>query len=190
MYAVIETGGRQYRVQLGQVFQVEKLDGEIGTEIKLDKVLFFAKNSDQSDSNPSQIWLGKPYLPGAAVQTQVVGQGRGEKLLIVKMKRRKGYRKTQGHRQYYTQLLVTTIDNGAGEKTILSAEDKNKKLSTWQSHLKAWGEQPQPKQKVWHDQPQSKEKKAEVKAAAPKAAAPEKKAHAKPAAKKTAAKKK
>ncbi len=172
MYAVIETGGKQYRVQPGQVLQVEKLDGEMGSEIKLDKVLFFAKNNSAENNATSQIWLGKPYLQGASVQTQVVGQGRGEKILIVKMKRRKQYRKTQGHRQYYTQLLVTSIDNGAGEKVTLSAEEKKNKLNTFQSHLKAWGEQPQPKVRTHpSNKTASDEVKAEAKAAPKKAAA-------------------
>jgi len=135
MYAVIETGGKQYRVQPGDVVQVEKLDGKIGAPIKFGQILFVSRPGDTN----SEIWLGKPYLNGASVATEVVGQGRGEKILIVKMKRRKQYRRTQGHRQEYTQVLVTAIDNGAGQKAEISAEDKKNRLSKFHSQLKPKG---------------------------------------------------
>src|SRR5947209_3115458 len=136
MYAVIETGGKQYRVHPGDALQLEKLDGKIGASLKFDQVLFLSK----ADAENAQITLGKPYISGATVQAEVVGQGRGEKILIVKMKRRKQYRRTQGHRQNYTQLLVTAVDSGAGEKLILSDADKKAKLGKFQSHLKPKGE--------------------------------------------------
>jgi hypothetical protein len=85
------------------------------------------------------VWVGKPYLSGAAVQAEIVGQGRDEKILIIKMKRRKQYRRTQGHRQYQTQLLVTGVDNGAGEKLALSDADKQAKLSKFHTQLKPKG---------------------------------------------------
>ncbi len=135
MYAVIESGGKQYRVQPGDFFQVEKLDGEVGTSIKFDQVLFLSK----ADPEKAQITLGKPYVTGANVQAEVVGQGRGDKILIIKMKRRKQYRRTQGHRQYYTQVIVTSVDSGSGETSVLSAADKKEKLAKFQSHLKAKG---------------------------------------------------
>jgi large subunit ribosomal protein L21 len=135
MYAVIETGGKQYRVQPGDFIQVEKLDGAVGASLKFDQVLFLSKG-DQESSN---VVLGKPLINGASVQAEVVGQGRGEKILIIKMKRRKQYRRTQGHRQNYTQILVTAVDSGSGEKLELSADDKKAKLSKFQSHLKPKG---------------------------------------------------
>jgi large subunit ribosomal protein L21 len=135
MYAVISTGGKQYRVQAGDIVQVEKLEGEVGVAVTFDKVLLCGKPSAES----SQIWLGKPLLSGATVQAEVVGQGRGEKILIVKMKRRKQYRRTQGHRQNYTQLLVTGVANGAGETVNLSDTDKKATLGKFQSHLKDKG---------------------------------------------------
>ncbi len=134
MYAVIETGGKQYRVQTGDVVQVEKLDGEVGASLKFDQVLFLSK----ADPENAQITIGKPYVTGASVQAEVVGQGRGDKLLIVKMKRRKQYRRTQGHRQDYTQFLITGIENGS-DHVQLSSEEKLLKLSKFQSHLKAKG---------------------------------------------------
>jgi large subunit ribosomal protein L21 len=135
MYAVIETGGKQYRVQPGDVIQVEKLDGDVGSSLKFDQVLFFSKG----DADNASVVLGKPYISGANVQVEVVGQGRGDKILIVKMKRRKQYRRTQGHRQDYTQVLVTSVDSGSGDKNALTAEEKKTKLSKFQTHLKPKG---------------------------------------------------
>lgn len=135
MYAVIETGGKQYRVQPGDIFQVEKLEGDVGSAVTFENVLLLSK----ANGEDAQIWLGKPLVSGAKVQAEIVGQGRGEKLMIVKMKRRKQYRRTQGHRQNYTQLIVTAVDNGAGEKLALAANDKKAKLGKFQSHLKAKG---------------------------------------------------
>lgn len=135
MYAVIETGGKQYRVQTGDVVQVEKLEGDVGGSVKFDQVLFLSKPNSEN----SQIWVGKPLVSGASVEGEIVGQGRGDKILIIKMKRRKQYRRTQGHRQNYTQLLITSIDNGSGEKVTLDATAKKARLSKFQSHLKPKG---------------------------------------------------
>jgi large subunit ribosomal protein L21 len=135
MYAVIETGGKQYRVQPGDIIQVEKLEGDSGSTMKFDQILFFSEGSADS----AKITLGKPYISGASVHAEVVGQGRGDKILIIKMKRRKQYRRTQGHRQEYTQILVTGMENGAGVKTTLSDEDKKAKMQAFQSHLKPKG---------------------------------------------------
>ena len=141
MYAVIATGGKQYRVQPGDILEVEKLEGDVGSSVKFDQVLFASKGGEAG-----QIWLGKPTLSGASVQAEIVGQGRGEKIVIVKMKRRKQYRRTQGHRQWLTQLLVTGVDSGAGEKASLSSEDKQKKMSTFRTSLTPKGEAFTPKQ--------------------------------------------
>lgn len=135
MYAVIETGGKQYRVQPGTIIQVEKLEAERGKNVSFDNVLFLSAQNQEA----AQIWMGKPYVSGAKVQAEVVGAGRGDKILIIKMKRRKQYRRTQGHRQEQTQLLVTSVDNGAGGKAELSATDKKAVLTKFQSHLKPKG---------------------------------------------------
>jgi large subunit ribosomal protein L21 len=174
-YAVVETGGKQYRVQAGDVFQVEKLEGEVGSSVKFDRVLLLSK----AGADNSQIWLAKPLVSGAAVQTEIVGQGRGEKILIIKMKRRKQYRRTQGHRQSYTQLLVTGIDNGAGEKMSLDESAMKEKLAKFQSHLKAKGEAFTPKTLG------SRKRLAAAAAASPKKAEKAPKAAAAPKAKKT-----
>ena len=135
MYAVIQTGGKQYKVSPGEVVQVEKLEGEIGSATKFSEVLLVAKPGDSATT----IWLGKPTLNGAIVDAQIVGQGRGNKEIIIKMKRRKQYRRTQGHRQDLTQLLVLGVSNGSGEKLELSASEKETSLNAFTSHLKPKG---------------------------------------------------
>ncbi|MEN9722326.1 MAG: ribosomal protein [Pseudomonadota bacterium] len=164
MYAVIETGGKQYRVAPGDLIQVEKLDGDQGSKIKFEKVLFASKGAADS----AQVWLGKPYLSGAAVEAEVLAQGRGEKVLIVKMKRRKQYRRTQGHRQELTQLLITGVSNGAGETATLSDSDKKAKLAKFTNPLKAKGLAKTPKTLGSRKRLSAAVK---TKAAAPKAAA-------------------
>ena len=140
-YAVIETGGKQYRVQPGDIIQVEMLDGDVGTAMKFDRVLFMSKG----DQENAQVWLGKHYLNGATVQAEVVAQGRGDKILIIKMKRRKQYRRTQGHRQPLTELLVTAVDNGSGENSLLDDSAKKDRLNKFHTQLKEKGQPFTPK---------------------------------------------
>lgn len=101
MYAVIETGGKQYRVAPGDTVRVEKLDVEAGKSISLDKVLLIQDDKD--------IRIGKPTVEGAKVKAKVISHGRGEKVRIFKMKRRKHYRNQAGHRQDFTELEITSI---------------------------------------------------------------------------------
>lgn len=101
MYAVIQSGGKQYRVAEGDTLRVEKLVAEAGADIALDKVLMVADGD--------QIKVGKPFLEGGKVMARVVGQGRGAKVKIVKFLRRKHHLKRAGHRQSYTELTVTGI---------------------------------------------------------------------------------
>ena len=101
MYAVVKTGGKQYRVSAGTKIKVEQLAADVGSEVTLDQVLMIA-----GDGN---VRLGSPMLSGAAVKAKVVAQGRGEKVQIYKMRRRKHYRKSQGHRQNFTELEITGI---------------------------------------------------------------------------------
>ena len=104
-YAVIKTGGKQYRVSPGQVLRVEKLDGEPGAELQFTEVLMTALEG--------AVQVGTPTLAGARVTAQVVRQGRAKKILVFKKKRRKNYRRRQGHRQYETTVKVTAIETGA-----------------------------------------------------------------------------
>ena len=101
MYAVVVTGGKQYRVSVGDTLQVEKLAGESGNKIMLDQVLLVGSEKE--------LKIGTPMIEGAKVEAEVVRQARGKKIVISKKKRRKGYRKTQGHRQFLTELKITKI---------------------------------------------------------------------------------
>ncbi len=101
MYAVIKTGGKQYRVAPGQKLKVEQMPADVGAEIILDQVLMVGEGES--------VRLGQPVVAGVAVKATVVGHGRGEKVRIFKMRRRKHYQKHQGHRQNYTELLIDSI---------------------------------------------------------------------------------
>ncbi len=101
MYAVIETGGKQYRVSEGQSIKVEKLTADEGSSIDLDKVLLVANGDD--------IKVGAPYVDGGKVTATVKAHGRGKKIRIIKFRRRKHHQKEQGHRQSYTELEITGI---------------------------------------------------------------------------------
>ena len=100
IHAIIETGGKQYRVAEGDVIFVEKLDAEEGAEVKFDKVL--ALIGDEAS-------FGAPYIDGAAVTGKVVKQGKDKKIRVYKMKPKKGYRNTKGHRQPYTKVEIGAI---------------------------------------------------------------------------------
>lgn len=101
MYAVIKTGGKQYRVVAGEKIRVEQILAEIGSEIEIDQVLMVSDGDKTS--------MGRPLVDGATVKATVLGQGRHDKVRIFKMKRRKHYQKHQGHRQNYTEIQITGI---------------------------------------------------------------------------------
>lgn len=102
MYAVIETGGKQYRVEQGQSIKVEKLDADEGASVDIVKVLLVADGDN--------VRIGAPYLEGGKVTATVKSHGRGKKIRIIKFRRRKHSRTTQGHRQAYTELEITGIN--------------------------------------------------------------------------------
>jgi len=101
MYAVVRSGGKQYRVSPGGSVRVEKLDGEVGAKITLEEVLMIGGEGD--------VKIGTPTVDGASVSGTIMAQGRGNKIRVFKMKRRKGYRRTQGHRQDYTEIAIDGI---------------------------------------------------------------------------------
>lgn len=103
MFAVIETGGKQYRVNAGDKFRVEKLPGETSTEIIFDKVL--AVGGDDTEAR-----FGNPYITGARVTAEIVKQGRADKVLVFKYKSKKNIRKMRGHRQYFTEVVIRNIE--------------------------------------------------------------------------------
>ena len=101
MYAVIKTGGKQYRVAPGEKLKVEQIPADVGAQVVLDQVLLVGEGDN--------VRLGQPVLAGASVQATVVSHGRHDKVRIFKMRRRKHYQKHQGHRQNYTEIKIDTI---------------------------------------------------------------------------------
>ncbi len=101
MYAVIKTGGKQYKVAAGEKIKVEQITADVGQEIVIDQVL--------AVGNGAELKVGAPLVDGASVQATVVSHGRHDKVRIFKMRRRKHYQKRQGHRQNYTELQIASI---------------------------------------------------------------------------------
>jgi len=162
MYAVIKTGGKQYRVQPGDVIVVEKLDGDAGAAVNFGEVLMLGGDKG--------ITLGAPLIDGASVAATLVETRKGEKIKIFKKIRRQGYRRTNGHRQMETVLRITGIE-GAGEKA--KWDGKAETLTKLEMNARARGLAPRV---------EATEEAKPAKAAAPKAAKA-------PAAKKAPAKK-
>lgn len=102
MYAVIKTGGKQYRVCVGQKLKIEQIPADIGQEVSLDQVL--------SVGEGESLKIGGPFVDGATVTATVLAQGRHDKIKVFKMRRRKGYRRTQGHRQNYTEIRIDAVN--------------------------------------------------------------------------------
>ncbi len=101
MYAVIKTGGKQYRVSQGDILKVEKLDGEVGSSIEIGEVLAVGEGEG--------IKVGAPTVEGAMVVAEILAQGKNKKVIIFKKRRRKGYAKKQGHRQLFTSIKINEI---------------------------------------------------------------------------------
>lgn len=101
MYAVIKTGGKQYRVAAGEKLKVEQIPADVGAEITLDQILMVGEGES--------VKIGAPLVSGATVKATVLAQGRHDKVKIFKMRRRKHYQKRQGHRQNYTELRIDAI---------------------------------------------------------------------------------
>ena len=104
MYAVIATGGKQYRVEEGDRLRVERLDAEEGAEVELDRILLVGDGE--------QVTIGRPYVESGRVAATVRGHGRSKKIMVVKFKRRKNYLRRRGHRQDYTELEIGSISAG------------------------------------------------------------------------------
>jgi large subunit ribosomal protein L21 len=172
MYAVIKTGGKQYRVENGDIIEVEKLTADAGSTISLSPVLMF--NDDKSSK------VGTPVLEGAAVSAEVLEQARGDKIIVFKKKRRKGYRRKMGHRQDLTVLRITDVTGKSKvtPKLVAKAVSDDKQDDKKES-----------KAAVGKSKPKAAEKKPAVKKPAAKKPAAKKPAAKKPAAKKPAAKK-
>ena len=104
MYAVIESGGKQHKVVPGEVLQLEKLNVDAGGTIDFDKVMMIGEGEN--------ITIGAPYVDGGKVSAEVLSHGRADKVTIIKMRRRKHYRRQAGHRQHYTEVKITDITGG------------------------------------------------------------------------------
>ena len=102
MYAVVATGGKQYRVQEGDTLRIEKISGEVGSDVAFDQVLMVSDGDD--------VKVGQPVIENAVVNGTIVEQGKGRKILVFKYKRRKRYRRKQGHRQLFTAVKIGTIE--------------------------------------------------------------------------------
>ena len=100
MYAVIQTGGKQYRVAEGDTIRVEKLDGEVGSKVEFTDILMVGGD---------KVEVGKPHVDGASVTAEIVAQDLAKKIIVFKMKRRKGYRNRRGHRQPCTELCIESV---------------------------------------------------------------------------------
>jgi len=164
MYAVFHTGGKQYRATTGDQLKVEKLEAEKGSTVELDQVLMVG----EGDS----VVIGTPLVDGGKVLARVVEHGRGDKIKIIKFKRRKHHMKRMGHRQYYTLLEITGIEGADGKKAPAKKKAAARKAGKDEGKAEA-----------------KSEAKAESKAAPKKKAAAKKAAPKKAAAKKAAAKK-
>ena len=119
MRAIIETGGKQFTVAPEKTIRVPSLDGEPGDEITFDRVLYAADGDD--------VHVGSPIVDGATVKAEIVKHGRGKKITVFKMKRRKRYRRKQGHRQNFTELRITGVsieENGDGKKAAVAPDSK------------------------------------------------------------------
>ena len=102
MYAVIETGGKQYKVVPGEVLDIEKLDADVGSEFKFQKVLLVGKDND--------VMIGTPTVENASVTAEIIEHGRAKKVIVFKKKRRKGYKVKRGHRQHFTRVAIKGIE--------------------------------------------------------------------------------
>jgi large subunit ribosomal protein L21 len=155
MYAVVNSGGKQYKVQQGEVLKVEKISGDVGSSVTFDRVLMFSDGENVS--------IGQPLLDSVSVEGHIVEQGKAKKIIVFKYKRRKRFRRKNGHRQEFTAVLIDSI-KAKGTKAAKAAEPK--------AEAKA------------------EVKESETKKAAPKKAAPKKAVAKETAAKKAAPKKK
>ena len=119
MIAVAKIGGHQALVKVGEQIEVDKLEAEVGKTVSFDTLLI-------SEEDGSGFEIGTPLIAGKKVEAKVLEQGRGDKIVVFKMKPRKRYRRTRGHRQYYTVIEITKIGGGAAKKAAPKATEEKK----------------------------------------------------------------
>jgi large subunit ribosomal protein L21 len=197
MYAVLNSGGKQYKVQQGEVLRVEKISGDVGSPVIFDRILMFADGDNVS--------IGQPVLDGVSVEGHIVEQGKAKKIIVFKYKRRKRFRRKNGHRQEFTAVQIDSIEAKGSTAKKAGEPESEVKVEAKQPEAKVEAKQPeakveakQPEAKVEAKQPEAKAevKQPEVKVEAKQPEAkveakqPEAKAEAKqPEAKKSAPKK-
>lgn len=108
MYAIVETGGKQYKLEEGRYLDVELLDGEVDKKIVFDKIVMLV--------NGKKSTVGQPYVASATVEGKIVKHDKAKKIIVYKQRPKKGYRKKQGHRQQFTRVMITKINTKAGKK--------------------------------------------------------------------------
>jgi large subunit ribosomal protein L21 len=121
MYAVVNSGGKQYKVQEGDIVRLEQLGGEVGDAVDFDRVLLF--------NDGDGVRIGQPLLEDVTVRGRIVAQDKAKKILVFKYKRRKGYRRTQGHRQPYTAVRIDRIGAGDAPAEAAPAGDADVEIS-------------------------------------------------------------
>lgn len=169
MYAVVNSGGKQYKVRQGEVLRVEKLSGDVGSSVTFDRVLMFSDGENVS--------IGQPILDGVSVEGRIVEQGKAKKIIVFKYKRRKRYRRKNGHRQEFTAIQIDSI-HAKGTKTANGAEpnaEAREPEAPETAPKKAPAEKAEAKKAVTQKAAPKKEtaKKAPAKKAAPKKEAKE-----------------
>jgi large subunit ribosomal protein L21 len=159
MYAVLNSGGKQYKVQQGEVLRVEKISGDVGSPVIFDRILMFADGDNVS--------IGQPVLDGVSVEGHIVEQGKAKKIIVFKYKRRKRFRRKNGHRQEFTAVQIDSIE--AKGSTAKKAGEPESEVKVEAKQPEAKVEAKQPEAKVEAKQPEAKveakqpEAKAEVK---------------------------
>ena len=129
MYAIIESCGKQYKVAEGDVIFFEKLDAEEGKKVTFDKVILV--------SDEGKVQIGNPYVKGIKVEGKVVAHGKGKKIIVLKYKAKKNYRRKQGHRQPYTKVEITSIKTATSKKTETTKAEPEKETATKTTTKKA-----------------------------------------------------
>ncbi len=171
MYAVVNTGGKQYKVQQGEILKVEKIPGDVGSPVTFDRVLMFSDGENVS--------IGQPVLDNVAVEGHIVEQGKAKKIIVFKYKRRKRYRRKQGHRQEFTAVQIDNITAGGAqaEKTPEKVDEPKPEANKIEAKEAAPKKETAKKTKTKKAAAEEKgAEKPKTKAAAGKKAAPQEKA--------------
>ena len=134
MYAIIEACGKQYKVAEGDIIFFEKLDAEEGKKVTFDNVILL--------SDDGKVEVGNPYVKGAKVEGKVVSHGKAKKILVYKYKAKKNYRRTQGHRQPYTKVEITSVKPVADKKTTVKAEETKAEVAEKKETVKTTAKKP------------------------------------------------